>query len=373
MSCTYDEHDAHHCAVASTGARSAPGDARSGCARTGARGTPLRYSDSREHPARVRRLGVLHQHRRHALGGERRQPAADAAAGWYSNVPAPLRYAIARGLEAVEAPPFASLDEFSRVLERFEKGASRDVLRAVLQRGARLSRPIGAPLAVAPTPVRRPAAGPSPMEPRPAVVPSVPTLVVRKPVGSSSEPPLAAVAPMFTSFGADGEPSSPVHSWRRSVMPAAAALVASFVVGFALGDRITDRRAATKPSSARVSPGISAAAPAANDSAANPATVELRDEIVRVPRTPAVARGIGPPRAAPEPMLPQTRRAGPVNTSVSRSGPSRPSARPMRTPSLRPSRRTARRSSSTPAASATAAARSKSPPPAARQVATWAS
>ena len=61
------------------------------------------------------------------------------------NVPAPLRYAIARGLEAVEAPPFASLDEFSTALERFEKGASRDVLRGVLQRGARPSRPIAAP------------------------------------------------------------------------------------------------------------------------------------------------------------------------------------------------------------------------------------
>ena len=42
--------------------------------------------------------------------------------------------------------------------------------------------------------------------------------------------------------------------------------VASFAVGFALGAGITDRRAATKSSpSARVSPGISAAAPAAND------------------------------------------------------------------------------------------------------------
>ena len=65
------------------------------------------------------------------------------------SVPAPLRYAIARGLEAVEAPPFASLGEFSSALERFEKGASRDVLRGVLQRGARPSRPIAAGIAVA--------------------------------------------------------------------------------------------------------------------------------------------------------------------------------------------------------------------------------
>ena len=231
------------------------------------------------------------------------------------NVPAPLRYAIARGLQAVEAPPFASLGEFSSLLERFEKGASRDVLRGVLQRGARPSRPIAAPLVVAPTPVTPPAAGPSPVSPRPTVVPSPPTLVVRKPATSPSEPPqpIAAAPPLFRSFGADGEAGSPVHSWRRWAMAAAAALVASFAVGFAVGDRITDRRAATKPSgSARVSPGVSAAAPGSNDSAANPAEVELRDEIVRVPRTPAVAREIGPPLAAPKADAPANAPSGPV-------------------------------------------------------------
>ena len=230
------------------------------------------------------------------------------------NVPAPLRYAIARGLEAVEAPPFASLDEFSRVLERFEQGASRDVLRGVLRRGARSSPPVAALFAVAATPVTLPAAGPSPVAPRP-VVPPRPTLVVRKPAESSSEPPqpIAAVAPIFRSFGADGEAASPVHSSRRWAMLTAAALVASFAVGFALGDRITDRRAAKKPSgSARVSRGVSVAAPASNDSAANPATVELRDEIVRVPRTPAVAREIGPPRAAPRADAPPNAPSGPV-------------------------------------------------------------
>ena len=87
------------------------------------------------------------------------------------NVPAPLRYAIARGLEAVEAPPFASLGEFSSALERFEQGASRDVLRGVLQRGARSSPPVAALFAVAATPVTLPAAGPSPVAPRPVVPP----------------------------------------------------------------------------------------------------------------------------------------------------------------------------------------------------------
>ncbi len=216
------------------------------------------------------------------------------------NVPAPLRYAIARGLEAVEAPPFGSLDEFSSALERFEQGASRDVLRGVLQRGARPSRPIATPIAGAPTPVTPPAAGPSPLAPRPTVVPPRSTLVVRKPAASSSEPPQPIAAPpMFRSFGADGAAGSPMHASRWWVLAAAAALVASFAVSFAVAYGITDRRAATTPSgSARVSPGVLAAAPAANDSAANPAEVELRDEIVRVPQIPAVAREIVPPPAA---------------------------------------------------------------------------
>ena len=138
------------------------------------------------------------------------------------NVPAPLRYAIARGLETVEAPPFASLGEFSSLLERFEKGASRDVLRGVLQRSARSSPPVAALFAVAATPVTLPAAGPSPLVPRP-VVPPRPTLVVRKPAESSGGPPqpIAAAPPMFRSFDADGEASSPVCThggggeWRR--------------------------------------------------------------------------------------------------------------------------------------------------------------
>ncbi len=218
------------------------------------------------------------------------------------NVPAPLRYAIARALEAVEAPPFASLGAFSSALERFEKGASRDVLRGVLLRGARPSRPIEAPIAVAGTPVTPPpAAGPSPSAPRSTVVPPRPTLVVRKPAASSNEPPQPLAAPprMSRSFGADGEADSPVHSSRRWALAAAAALVASFTVGFVVVDRITDRHAETQPSaSARVSSGVSAAAPAPNDSAANLADVKLRDEIVRVPRTPSAAREIVPPPAA---------------------------------------------------------------------------
>jgi Tol biopolymer transport system component len=189
------------------------------------------------------------------------------------NVPAPLRYAIARGLGAVEAPPFGSPGEFSDALARFEKGASRDVLRGILQRGARPSRPIA---------------------PRPAVV-------AARPAEFSSErkQQIAAVSPMFRSFGHERQAGAPVHGSRRWALTAAAALVISFAVGFAVTDGITGRRAATKPARASpVSPAISAAAPPANDPAADPADVELSEEIVRVPSSRAGAREIVPPSTA---------------------------------------------------------------------------
>ena len=185
------------------------------------------------------------------------------------NVPAALRFAIARGLAAVEAPPFASLGEFSSALERFEKGARHDVLKGVLQRGVQTS-------------------------------PSRPTLVVRKPSTSSSErrEAIAAAPPIFRSFAVNGEADSPEHPSRRWAFGVAAALVASFAVGFAIADKIIDRGAATHPSrSTPLSRAISAIAPAANDSAANQAAVELREEIVHVPQTSAMAREVAEPPA----------------------------------------------------------------------------
>jgi WD40 repeat protein len=220
------------------------------------------------------------------------------------NVPAPLRYAIARGLETVEAPPFASLREFSRALERFEKGATRDVLRGVLQRGARASGPVAAPEAAVATPVTPPAAERWPVTPRPAVVPPRPTVVARKPPAAANEPPhsIAVAPPMFRSFGVQETPGTPVRaSWRWAV-GVAGALVASFAVGFAVADGITDRRAATASSdSVRVSGAVSASALAANHSAAKRAKVEVTTDIVRLPRIPAGTREIfAPPTGAGE-------------------------------------------------------------------------
>jgi len=146
------------------------------------------------------------------------------------SVPAPLRYAIARGLQTVEAPPFASPGDFSSALARFEKGASRDVLRGVLQRGARASRPVEAPAAVAPS------------------------------------PPAASAAPLFASVGAE-RAGSPEHASRRWLLAGAAALVASFAVGFVVTDRMTDR-----------------------ETVATPIAAKPRGEIVGVPSEPATAQ-----------------------------------------------------------------------------------
>jgi hypothetical protein len=198
------------------------------------------------------------------------------------NVPAPLRYAIARGLGAVEAPPFGSPGEFSNALARFEKGATRDVLRGVLQRGARPSRPIAPPIPVTSPPVTRPAATPPSRTPRPAAM----------------WPRPAPVSPMFRSFGHERQAGAPVHASGRRALSAAAAVVISFAVGFAVTDGVTGRRAAIPARPSRVSAAISAAARPANDSAADATAVELREEIVRVPSSGAGARDIVPPSTA---------------------------------------------------------------------------
>jgi hypothetical protein len=152
------------------------------------------------------------------------------------DVPPPLRYTIARGLEAVEAPPFGSLDEFSKALERFEKGPSRDVLRGVLQRAVHSSRPVAAPVASGPR-----------------------------------------------SAGVQSPSSS-----RRWVLGTAAALAVSFVAGFIVMGAITDQPAAIQPApAARVSPAIPAATHAANHSTAPSAPAPARgDATTAAPKKP---------------------------------------------------------------------------------------
>src|SRR3954464_4515835 len=52
-------------------------------------------------------------------------------------VPGALRYAIARALLEVDAPPFDSLAGFSRSLQRFERGDRATMVRAVIGRRAK--------------------------------------------------------------------------------------------------------------------------------------------------------------------------------------------------------------------------------------------
>ena len=54
-----------------------------------------------------------------------------------------LRYAIARALLEVDAPPFDSVDEFSGVLRRFERGDRQDVLRGMIHRAFPARRLVG--------------------------------------------------------------------------------------------------------------------------------------------------------------------------------------------------------------------------------------
>src|SRR5262249_15420438 len=49
-------------------------------------------------------------------------------------VPGALRYGIARALHDVDAPPFDSIEDFSRALERFETGDRTAVVRALVER-----------------------------------------------------------------------------------------------------------------------------------------------------------------------------------------------------------------------------------------------
>jgi hypothetical protein len=51
-----------------------------------------------------------------------------------SRAPGGLRYAVARALGDVDAPPFRSVEEFSSALNRFEEGDRTDVVRRLLQR-----------------------------------------------------------------------------------------------------------------------------------------------------------------------------------------------------------------------------------------------
>ena len=377
MSCTHDEHDAHNCSVSPAGTRSAPGDARSGGARTGAAVTPLRYSNSREHPARLGWLGVLHQYRRHALGSERRRPAGDAVAELVP--PTCLRRFAMPSRAGSRRSKRRPSRRWANSRARWSGSKGSEPRRAERRPAARrapiasdcgadhrgagagdagcdraLARSAGAHRRSAAADTRGPQTGSVLERADPADrcrAADVQVLRRRRSSGLACAP-IAAVGTGGrggTRRVVCGELRRRVRNHRPACRDKAIRLRARVVRG--LGRRTCCERFGCEPGGSRSEERDCArAADPRGDSR----------ESTRRPRRPA-------------PMPRRTRRLGPLNTSMSRSGPSRPSARRMRTPSLRPSHRTARRSSSTPAASATRAARSKSRPPAARQVETWAS
>jgi hypothetical protein len=74
-------------------------------------------------------------------------------------VPGALRYAIARALLEVDAPPFDSLAEFSRSLQRFERGDRAAVVRALIGRRV---KPVALHIVPRVQPAREPVPTPAP-------------------------------------------------------------------------------------------------------------------------------------------------------------------------------------------------------------------
>jgi hypothetical protein len=82
-------------------------------------------------------------------------------------VPGGLRYAIARALLEVDAPPFDSLADFSRALQRFERGDRLAVVRALM---ARRAGPVALHIVSRTQPAREPLSTPAPPPRRAEIV-----------------------------------------------------------------------------------------------------------------------------------------------------------------------------------------------------------
>jgi TolB protein len=138
-----------------------------------------------------------------------------------SAVPGGLRYAIARALLEVDAPPFDSVDELSASLARFETGDRAGVVRGLL---ARAIRP--APrLVLAPPPVPAPTPAPAP-----AAVTAMPVPITQVDASAPSPRPrrtaaraAAVAASVLLSFGlgwfAARMPVRPANGSRAATTP----------------------------------------------------------------------------------------------------------------------------------------------------------
>jgi Tol biopolymer transport system component len=141
-------------------------------------------------------------------------------------VPGALRYAIARGLLQVEAPPFASLAEFSRGLVRFERGDRRAAVRALVERlpaETLAPTPVADIVAAAPEPEPEPAPEPAPVRLSPGAPQRVDWDLELRPQESA---PITIYAP------------EPVESFGRLWLVAAVLLAAVGLAGLASVTRI---------------------------------------------------------------------------------------------------------------------------------------
>jgi len=196
----------------------------------------------------------------------------------HAGVAAPLRYTIARGLGAVEAPAFQSVEEFSQALDRFQSGDRGELIRGLLARARPQRRDAPTPV---PTPVPAPVPAPAPM---PAV-----------------SKPRITVAPAPRARPAVAAPLPPPRLPQRSFLPVlyiAGALALSALGGYAIVDFTLSQQRLPEIRGA-------ATAPPAAQTTASPAPVpeparrgEVRKAAVRsnapVRMLPAPERGYSP-------------------------------------------------------------------------------
>jgi hypothetical protein len=154
-----------------------------------------------------------------------------------TGVPGGLRYAIARGLGAVDAPSFASVPEFSQALVRFEGGPRDEIIRGLMSRArpVRTSRtaPIATPSAQAPPPpvaTPRHVATPQRVATPPRVAP--PPAAARAVTTPSAAGDVLIVPPVAATIAAVRPDARRRGRSVWSALAAAAAIVLSAITGY---------------------------------------------------------------------------------------------------------------------------------------------
>lgn len=211
-------------------------------------------------------------------------------------VPAPLRYTLARGMGAVEAPPFQSLDAFSESLARFEAGDHHGVIRALLQRVADVRPPQPRRVVV------RTSAVPTVVAPRvaPPPPPSRPAPIV-PPAPAAMSAPSSAPVPVRGMFSSGSAPVSEPINWGVALL----AIAASFVIGAVGGQHVGFWQ---DPPPAAVAQTPAAKTPATRGAAQTPAP-QSRDGERAVPTTGKAQAPAPAPTPPPRQDAPATKPA----------------------------------------------------------------